>query len=507
MCTGIQVHKNGQEGGKQKGRWRRRRRSKKNAENKEAKKQLPSKAEQVASLLATTEAHVAPFDSCKAVSTRRMQIKKLCHGRVNTICADIDKVKVISQELVEALKAEKKTDEELKEKLNKKDPEVKDEMTRGCDYFINLLAREVRVRVEAEGFNGARGDGFPLAAFVTIVSSEVPEFIPVMEAYIYDVCPLALPTPLGKESSKEDFSKKIGMKKNKDGEYESFERFLQRTEGLISFMANVMSSHPAEHALFDGNKGAVKWLESFVGQISKEPGQLPLYVAPVLYAFLTSAGNTLANLHSEEFAKFLKVITDDAVLRLDEGAIGAPSAHRLKETIEDGIEGFEKNLPSKSLGPLYNNGKDNPPPPPSKRQLYEKRKKEEAANFGYDSFSYGYGSQQYGSQQYGSQQYGSAKYGAPQYGSSQYTSSQYGYNSFNYGYDQPQCGSDSSFYCSDSSLNYGSDSSNNGSSDDSATFAPVSRNKTIIAASPPAVSRSRKIIVRSTWNKPVKTVS
>jgi len=229
---------------------------------------------------------------------------------------------------------------------------------------------------------------------------------------------------------------------------------------------------------------------------------LPLYVAPVLYAFLTSAGNTLANLHSEEFAKFLKVITDDAVLRLDEGAIGAPSAHRLKETIEDGIEGFEKNLPSKSLGPLYNNGKDNPPPPPSKRQLYEKRKKEEAANFGYDSFSYGYCSQQYGSQQYGSQQYGSAKYG-----SSQYTSSQYGYNSFNYGYDQPQCGSDSSFYCSDSSLNYGSDSSNNGSSDDSATFAPVSRNKTIIAASPPAVSRSRKIIVRSTWNKPVKTVS
>jgi len=477
MCRAIQLPKGTkEEGGKHKGRWRRRRKSKKNAESKEvAKKPVISKAEELASHLANTEARVAPFDSCEAVSKRRMQIKKLCHGRVNTICADVGKIQKISLEIVGAMKAEKQRDDDFRERLIKKDPIALESMTLGREYFINLLAREVRVRVEAEGFNGARGDGFPLAAFVSKVASEIPEFIPTMEAYIYDACPLALPASLGKETSNEDFSEKLGMKKNKDGGYESFERFLQRTEGLISFMANVMSSHPEEHMLFGGHKGALQWLERFLEQLPEEPGQLPLFVAPILHAFLAGAGHMLAHLHTEEFDKLLKLITDDAILRLDEGPIGAPSAHRLKECVEDGMKGFEENLPSKALAHFYNNGKEAPPPPPP-RQPHQ-------SHYGsalYESFrpvgSLPYGSTEYGSLPYGSTEYGTSQYGSPEYGSVPYGTSPYG------------------------SSPYGS------SSYGTPLYNDFSHKKIDLAPKQP-VSRSRRIIsVKSTWNKPVQRI-
>lgn len=199
-----------------------------------------------------------------------------------------------------------------------------------------------------------------------MVSAEIDDFATILEAHIYSVCPTAIPVlpKPNKESSENELMESLGMAKNKTGEFESFERFLQRTEGLVSMVADIMSSHPESHLLFGGHKSAILWLKRFMAMLPPKPQQLPLNTAPVLNAFLTGAGHMLANLYADEFKEILNVIATDTILRLDEGSMGAPGAHRLKETIKGGFEGFRQNLPSRALGPLYNDGGKVPPQAP-----------------------------------------------------------------------------------------------------------------------------------------------
>ena len=77
-----------------------------------------------------------------------------------------------------------------------------------------------------------RGDGFPLANMLANVSVQHKDLRPVLTAHIYTVCPIAVPTlPTPSEDASEDeLMESLGMLKGKDGEFESFERFLSRTE-------------------------------------------------------------------------------------------------------------------------------------------------------------------------------------------------------------------------------------------------------------------------------------
>lgn len=97
---------------------------------------------------------IQPFDTCKAVSKRRMNMKRLCRGRVNTISADVQKIQTVSRELIESIKAEKEEDQKNKNMIDRGDPGVSSEMAKGCDYFVDLLASSIMVRIQAEGFNG-----------------------------------------------------------------------------------------------------------------------------------------------------------------------------------------------------------------------------------------------------------------------------------------------------------------------------------------------------------------
>ena len=80
-----------------------------------------------------------------------------------------------------------------------------------------------------------RGDGFPLANFLAKTSvheSAGKEFILILQAHIYTVCPTAipnLPAP-AHDCSELELMESLGMSKNKDGEFETFDRFLARTE-------------------------------------------------------------------------------------------------------------------------------------------------------------------------------------------------------------------------------------------------------------------------------------
>ena len=67
---------------------------------------------------------------------------------------------------------------------------------------------------------------------LAIVSVDNKELGPVLAAHIYTVCRAAIPalptaTP---DATEDDLMESMGMLKGADGSFESFERFLQRTE-------------------------------------------------------------------------------------------------------------------------------------------------------------------------------------------------------------------------------------------------------------------------------------
>ena len=73
---------------------------------------------------------------------------------------------------------------------------------------------------------------------LAIVSAQVKELAPILEAHVYTVCSIAIPTlpKLSKNASEDEFMESLGMSRGKDGQYETFERFLTRTE--VSAISN-----------------------------------------------------------------------------------------------------------------------------------------------------------------------------------------------------------------------------------------------------------------------------
>lgn len=67
---------------------------------------------------------------------------------------------------------------------------------------------------------------------LAMVSTQVKELLPILSAHIYTVCPTAIPTlpKVTKNESEKELMESLGMAKGSDGEYETFDRFLARTE-------------------------------------------------------------------------------------------------------------------------------------------------------------------------------------------------------------------------------------------------------------------------------------
>ena len=119
-------------------------------------------------------------------------------------------------------------------------------MTMGKKYLLDLLCSNLIVRVQADGFNGTRGDGFPLAGMFAQISRFCEEICPLLEGHLYTVCRMAIPALSlekggdgvgrrhrsggGTYDSNDDLMESLGMIRDKDGEFESFEKFLHRTE-------------------------------------------------------------------------------------------------------------------------------------------------------------------------------------------------------------------------------------------------------------------------------------
>eukprot|EP00536_Pseudo-nitzschia_multiseries_P000871 jgi/Psemu1/321812/estExt_fgenesh1_pg.C_110016 len=315
------------------------------------------RAKKLVAQLVQLRSSVEPFEKNKAVGKRRLGMKKMANGKVNTLNDSGPKIREVAAEMSNAIAKYDQEDAQLKQQLQQGTPGVTADMAVGRRYFVDLLASTAMKRVQAESFGGTKGDGFPLAMMLAMVAVEGKQIIPVLAAHIYTVCPTAIPTlPAPKaDASEDDVMTGLGMQRDKKtGEFESFPQFLARTENIVSFVAAIQSSLPSSHQLMGGNTGAIKWLKRFLDLLPPAPtSPLPLITAPVLGAFLTGAGHMLANVHSEDFRKLLTVIQTDIVNRLDEGEIGKPSAIRLGKVLEGGFDSFAKNLPPKAIPELY----------------------------------------------------------------------------------------------------------------------------------------------------------
>ncbi|KAL3929842.1 MAG: hypothetical protein SGBAC_012033 [Bacillariaceae sp.] len=315
------------------------------------------KGKKLISQLVKLRQSIEPFDKNKAVSKRRLTMKKIIRGKLNTLSESAAKVQEVCSEINAAISAARQEDAQIKEAIKQGRPGFTTDMACGKRYIVDLFASNVIQRVQAEGFNGPRGDGFPLAAMVAMVASENKDVMPVLVAHIYTVCRIAIPSlPDAVASAGEnEFMVSLGMIRDKNGEFESWDRFSSRTENIISIVANIQASMPSTHSLLGGHSGAAEWLKRFLESLPPPPtSPLPLLAAPVLHAFLSGAGCMLADKHEDSFKRSLKTISEDILNRLDQGKIGKPSFIRLSKAIEKGYDGFRSFLPPKAIPEMYN---------------------------------------------------------------------------------------------------------------------------------------------------------
>ncbi len=173
------------------------------------------------------------FDKSTMVSKRRLQFKKIVNGKINTLAHDGGKILEVSRLVCDAISNAAKDDSH---------DTGGGVTTMGKKYLLDLLCSNLIVRVQADGFNGTRGDGFPLAAMFAQVSVHCEEIGPILEGHLYTVCRMAIPAlSLDKtggytenennNNNNDDFlMESLGMIRDKNGEFESFEKFLHRTE-------------------------------------------------------------------------------------------------------------------------------------------------------------------------------------------------------------------------------------------------------------------------------------
>jgi hypothetical protein len=112
------------------------------------------KAEKLIGQLVQVRASVEPFENSKALSKRRLGMKKIVNGKVNTLSENVDKIKSVAAEVSQAIGAARAEDENIKQQGQAGNRDLTPEMARGKRYLVDLLSSSVIKRVQAEGFNG-----------------------------------------------------------------------------------------------------------------------------------------------------------------------------------------------------------------------------------------------------------------------------------------------------------------------------------------------------------------
>jgi hypothetical protein len=114
------------------------------------------RAQKLVGQLVQVRASVEPFENSKdmTVKKRRLQMKKLVGGKINTLTENADKIRSVASDVSQAIAQTRDEDEQIKQLLNSGSNQVAPEMARGKRYLVDLLSSKVIVRIQAEGFNG-----------------------------------------------------------------------------------------------------------------------------------------------------------------------------------------------------------------------------------------------------------------------------------------------------------------------------------------------------------------
>jgi len=199
--------------------------------NQEKERGAITRAHKMVAQLKQLRATIEPFESSKMqpIPQRRLGYKKLIKGKMNTLTHEHEKVRSIASEIIDAIHHAKQEDEQLKAKAQQLGAP---ELSFGRRYLMDLLASNVIVRVQSEQFSSSRGDEFPLACTVALVAADIKEFSVLMAAHVFSVCPMAIPKlPEANTSMNQtELMQRLGMTRDSDGEYESYDRFVSRTE-------------------------------------------------------------------------------------------------------------------------------------------------------------------------------------------------------------------------------------------------------------------------------------
>lgn len=119
-----------------------------------AKTEYLVKAKKLVMQLKKLRETIEPFEKSKNVSKRRLNMKKVVRGKVNTLSENAEKIKSVAAEVGQAITAARSEDEDFKKQQQAGNAQITHEMTRGKTYLLDLLASSIMVRVQAEGCNG-----------------------------------------------------------------------------------------------------------------------------------------------------------------------------------------------------------------------------------------------------------------------------------------------------------------------------------------------------------------
>jgi hypothetical protein len=130
--------------------------SQERAEKRAQKYKYVTDAKTMVEKLPQVRASIEVFDTSKdkIVSKRRLQMKKIAKGKMNTLTHEKEKVDTVIQHVSEAINTCVQEDSKLRTEMENGNTAITKDMTRGARYLMDLVSSSVLVRVQAEGFNG-----------------------------------------------------------------------------------------------------------------------------------------------------------------------------------------------------------------------------------------------------------------------------------------------------------------------------------------------------------------
>ncbi|GMI45953.1 hypothetical protein TrCOL_g660 [Triparma columacea] len=239
----------------------------------EEKKRREEEEERNRNKLEDIRNKIKAFDKDKTVKARRMQMKKLAAGGLNTLVKEPTCILDVISRVKQAIKSSLSSDLEAPQGSPGKV---------GTLYLLDLLASSLGKRVGAESYSVKNIDGYPLAVVVRAIRNEggeegkMEEVIEAHGEHNFTFWNGEHPGTGGRELQEE-----MGIR-----EGETWDRWCTRMEAWAQFRAS-------ELGVGEGGDVRVKeWMRKWTKGVGEK---VPLYAGYVIAGFMSVAGRMIRN--------------------------------------------------------------------------------------------------------------------------------------------------------------------------------------------------------------------